>query len=189
MADDASLPTYFQFRPVFINNLHFLGAHLGGYLPHNLRQVQTLCAKEEERGSRFDKWMSGDETKISRSMKGERGRGKSINPTAGCFRREGKPGWETEGKKGRGGGGGKRKIASRLCSVKGEITHLRRFFQATTGSIDQAAGFMSQFSTWNIDTENPFYPCLLAFSRSFSLSPSLSIKRPAVCGWVFSCNL
>lgn len=92
MADDASLPTYFQFRPVFINNLHFLGAHLGGYLPHNLRQVQTLCAKEEERGSRFDKWMSGDETKISRSMKGERGRGKSINPTAGCFRREGKPG-------------------------------------------------------------------------------------------------
>lgn len=51
------------------------------------------------------------------------------------------------GKKGEGGGGGKRKIASRLCSVKGEITHLRRFFQATTGSIDQAAGFMSQFST------------------------------------------
>lgn len=92
MADDASLPTYFQFRPVFINNLHFLGAHLGGYLPHNLRQVQTLCTKEEERGSRFDKWMSGDETKISRSMKGERGRGKSINPTPGCFRREGRPG-------------------------------------------------------------------------------------------------
>lgn len=66
----------------------------------------------------------------------------------------------------------KRKIAFRLCSVKGEITHLRRFFQATTGSIDQTSGFMSQFSTWNIDTENPFYPCLLAFSHSFSLSQS-----------------
>lgn len=84
------------------------------------------------------------------------------------------------------GGGSKRKIAFRLCSVKGEITHLRRFFQATTGTIDHTHGFMSQFSTWNIDTENPFYPCLLAFSHSFPLS--LSIRPPPVCGMVYFWN-
>lgn len=83
-----------------------------------------------------DEWMNSDETKIK-----ERGEGwGSINPT---------PGWlgERERQKRERGEGRERKIASRLCSVKGEITHLRRFFQATTGSIDQAAGFMSQFST------------------------------------------
>lgn len=39
MAGDASLPTYFQFRLVFINNLHFLEAYLTRYLPYNLRWV------------------------------------------------------------------------------------------------------------------------------------------------------
>lgn len=79
--------------------------------------------------------------RYQRSMKGERGgRAQSINPTQREQRgREG-------GREG-GGGGRKRKIAFRLCSVKGEITHLRRFFQATTGFIDQTSGFMSQFST------------------------------------------
>lgn len=98
---------------------------------------------------------------ISRSMKGERRA--LIQHQAGRDRSKS----ERERER---GGGSKRKIGFRLCSVKGEITHLRRFFQATTGSIDQATGFMSQFSTWNIDSENSFYPCLLAISHSFSLS-------------------
>lgn len=119
------------------------------------------------------------------------GRGKSINPSRGGFQEGGSRRGRQRQKKGRAGGGGgegERKIAFRLCSVKGEITHLRRFFQATTASIDQATGFMSQFPTWNIDTENPFSPCLLAFppfSPSFSRSLSRSIKRPAVCGRLF----
>lgn len=107
--------------------------------------------REAERVPLFDKWMSGDEAKISRSMKGERGEEGGALIQAGAAPGGRKPAWETEGEKGRAGGGGgggkKRKIAFRLCSVKGEITHLRRFFQATTASIDQAAGFMSQFPT------------------------------------------
>lgn len=84
--------------------------------------------------------------RYQRSMKGERGREQSINPTAGCWREGARMRDREKGERG-GGGGSKRKIAFRLCSVKGEITHLRRFFQATTGSIDQTTGFMSQFST------------------------------------------
>lgn len=107
--------------------------------------------RETERVSLFDKWMSGDEAKISRSMKGEKREEGRALIRAGVAPRGRKPARETEGEKGRaggrGGGGKKRKIAFRLCSVKGEITHLRRFFQATTASIDQAAGFMSQFPT------------------------------------------
>lgn len=98
----------------------------------------------------FDKWMSGDEAEISRSMKGERGKRKSINPSWGGFQDGGSRRGRQRQKKGEGRWrrrGKKRKIAFRLCSVKGEITHLRRFFQATTASIDQAAGFMSQFPT------------------------------------------
>lgn len=83
--------------------------------------------------------------RYQRSMKGE-GREQSINPTAG-WERGSENERQKKGREGERGGGGERKIAFRLCSVKGEITHLRRFFQATTGSIDQTAGFMSQFST------------------------------------------
>lgn len=87
--------------------------------------------------------------------------------------------WKTEAERERGEEEeAKRKIAFRLCSVKGEITHLRRFFQATTGSIDQTTGFMSQFSTWNIDTENPFCPCLL-FLLPLFLSQSNGLQREA----------
>lgn len=87
--------------------------------------------------------------RYQRSMKGERRREQSINPTSSPNRERASRN-ENQRKEGREGGReeeAERKIASRLCSVKGEITHLRRFFQATTGSIDQTAGFMSQFST------------------------------------------
>lgn len=81
--------------------------------------------------------------RYQRSMKGEREESRAlIQQQAG---REGVR--MKDRRRGERGGGGERKIAFRLCSVKGEITHLRRFFQATTGSIDQTAGFMSQFST------------------------------------------
>lgn len=42
-------------------------------------------------------------------------------------------------KRGRGREGGIRRIAFRLCSIKGEITHLLRFFLKTTALIDQTA--------------------------------------------------
>ena len=122
--------------------------------------------------------------RYQRSMKGERRREQSINPTSRPDRERASRN-ENQRKEGSEGGReeeAERKIASRLCSVKGEITHLRRFFQATTGSIDQTAGFMSQFSTWNIDTENPFYPCLLAFPHSFF--SSLSLYQTAHSVWM-----
>lgn len=88
--------------------------------------------------------MSSDEKKISKEH--ERRERKRVehqsSSGAGGEREE-----ECEGEKRGERGGSKRKIAFRLCSVKGEITHLRRFFQATMGSIDQTTGFMSQFST------------------------------------------
>lgn len=65
--------------------------------------------REAERVPLFDKWMSGDEAKISRSMKGERGEEGRALIQAGAAPGGRKPAWETEGEKGRAGGGGKKK--------------------------------------------------------------------------------
>lgn len=80
-----SLPTYFQFGAVFINKLHFSLEPILEDTCHIISErvfFKTLCGKRGGGGRRrrrpgsrfFDKWMSGDEAKISRSMKGERGK-------------------------------------------------------------------------------------------------------------------
>lgn len=76
-----------------------------------------------------DRWRAGNEMETSRSMKRRGGR-------------EG--GWKqpkSEGERGKRERerGGIRRIAFRLCSIKGEITHLLRFFLKTTALIDQTA--------------------------------------------------
>lgn len=58
--------------------------------------------------------------------------------------RGGAGGWKQRGGEARsrrrgGEWGGIRRIALRLCSIKGEITHLLRFFLKTTALIDQTA--------------------------------------------------
>lgn len=84
MAGDASPPTHFQFRLVFINNLHFPEAYIFEDTCHiTTDRFRNGEGKRRRRRPSFDKWMSGDETKISRSMKGARGREQSINPTPG----------------------------------------------------------------------------------------------------------
>lgn len=77
-----------------------------------------------------DRWRAGNEMETSRSMKRRGGRGgreRGSNPE------------EREKEKESEGERGIRRIAFRLCSIKGEITHLLRFFLKTTALIDQTA--------------------------------------------------
>lgn len=72
---------------------------------------------------KVDRWRAGNEMETSRSMKRRGGRERGNNPKEREKEKEGR----------------RRRIAFRLCSIKGEITHLLRFFLKTTALIDQTA--------------------------------------------------
>lgn len=98
--------------------------------------------------------------------------------------------WERERE--RGGKRGIRRIAFRLCSIKGEITHLLRFFLKTTAPIDQTAWmyrpifnmkYRHQKSITPVfSLPSPIYSSLSLFltkvDASTSLSPLLSKYIP-----------
>lgn len=133
--------------------------HYHGTDTHIQSEWEKNRRKVTPHPKRVDKWRGRNEMETSRSMKREderkRGEGAAILQEQNCLRREGKRTGEWER------GRGIRRIAFRPCSIKGEITHLLRFFLRTTAPIDQTTGCTSQFSTWNIDTENQFHLCSL----------------------------
>lgn len=86
----------------------------------------------------------------SRSMKRrreKRGEGAVILQEQNCLQRKREKEQGSEKERERERGRGIRRIAFRPCSIKGEITHLLRFFLRTTAPIDQTTGCTSQFST------------------------------------------
>lgn len=93
------------------------GADIQPQSPRQQRRVRKVTLSEE---GRVDRWRAGNEMETSKSMKRRGGRECGNNPK--------------EREK-----GGIRRIAFLLCSIKGKITHLRRFFLKTTAPIDQTA--------------------------------------------------
>lgn len=93
------------------------GADIQPQSPRPKRCVRKVTLSKE---GRVDRWRAGNEMETSKSMKRRGGREWGNNPK--------------EQEK-----GGIRRIAFPLCSIKGEITHLLRFFLKTTAPIDQTA--------------------------------------------------
>lgn len=88
--------------------------------PQSLRPKRCVRKVTLSKEGRVDRWRAGNEMETSKSMKRRGGRECGNNPK--------------EQEK-----GGIRRIAFPLCSIKGEITHLLRFFLKTTAPIDQTA--------------------------------------------------
>lgn len=143
------------------------GADIQPQSPRPKRRVRKVTLSK---GERVDRWRAGNEMETSKSMKRRGGRECGNNPK--------------EQEK-----GGIRRIAFLLCSIKGEITHLLRFFLKTTAPIDQTAWMYRPIFNMKYRQQKSitpvFSPSLLlsaALTCSFSLveaSTSLSSLLPA----------
>lgn len=72
---------------------------------------------------------------------------------------------------------GIRRIAFRLCSIKGEITHLLRFFLKTTALIDQTAWMYQPIFNMKYRHQKSITP---VFSLPSSICSSLSLSLAKV---------
>lgn len=135
-----------------------LQCHPRRYEPHyhgTDTHIQSHQKKKNRRKitphpKRVDKWRGHNEMETSRSMKRrreKRGEGAVILQEQNCLQRKREKEQGSEKERERERGRGIRRIAFRPCSIKGEITHLLRFFLRTTAPIDQTTGCTSQFST------------------------------------------
>lgn len=71
---------------------------------------------------------------------------------------------------------GIRRIAFRLCSIKGEITHLLRFFLKTTALIDQTAWMYQPIFNMKYRHQKSITP-VFSLSLFLSLLPSAALRR------------
>ncbi len=140
---------------------HGTDTHLQSHREKKTGAKSLLTRKELINGGAI---MNGDIKEHEKEERKERGGGRNPAGTELSTEKEVKRTgeWEKERERGRG----IRRIAFRPCSIKGEITHLLRFFLRTTAPIDQTTGCTSQFSTWNIDTKNQFHLCSLPLLSS-----------------------